>query len=78
MNHQYNDELTRSAFWVEMTAQLASFECLVHRREHLTAIDKKILKQIHRALYESYRLAEKQRSYHSRQLERIRREHVQA
>ena len=78
MNRQYNEELTRAGFWLEMTAHLANFEHLVHKREHLTATDKKTLKRIHKALYESYLLAEKQRSYHSRQLERIRREHVQA
>ena len=73
MNHQYNEEITRAAFWLEMSAQLAGFERLVHRREHLSAIDKEALKQIHIALYESYKLAKKQKDYHSRQLERIRR-----
>ena len=76
MNHQYNEELCRTCFWLEMTAHLANFERLVHKRDHLTAKDKKALKQIHRALYESYLLAEKQRSYHSRQLERIRRNYL--
>lgn len=74
MNRQYNEEIRRNAFWCEMSAHLAFFECLIHQREHLSVMDKKALKHIHRALYESYRLSEKQRSYHSRQLERIRKE----
>ena len=76
MNHQYNEELCRAGFWLEMTAHLANFEQLVHKREHLTATDKKTLKRIHKALYESYLLAEKQRNYHSRQLDRIRRKYL--
>ena len=76
MNHQYNEELTRTSFWVEMAALLASFERLVPKQGHLTPIDRKALKYIQGVLSESYELAEKQRGYHSRQLERIRRDYL--
>ena len=76
MNHQYNEELTRAAFWLEMAAQLSGFERLVKRREHLSATDKKTLRRIHKTLYESYELAHKQKEYHSRQLEKIRRNYL--
>ena len=76
MNHQYNEELTRTAFWLDTMTLLASFERLVRNQEHLTAIDKKTMKEIHRALYESYLLAKKQKNYHIRQLERIRRNYL--
>ena len=76
MNHQYNEELTRAAFWLEMAAQLSCFERLVKRREHLSATDKKTLRRIHKALYESYELAQKQKEYHNHQLEKIRRNYL--
>ena len=76
MNRQINEELTRTAFWYEMTAHLAGFERLVHRRDYLSARDKNTLKRIHKALYESYELAQKQKEYHSCQLEKIRRSYL--
>ena len=76
MNHQYNEELMRAAFWLEMAAQLSGFECLVRKTEHLSPTDKETLKRIKKALSESYSLAERQKNYHSRQLERIRRSYL--
>ena len=76
MNHQYNEELGRISFWLETASLLASFERLVPKQGHLTAKDKNALKYIQRMLCESYEIAEKQRSYHSRQLERIRRNYL--
>ena len=76
MNHQYNEELTRTSFWLETASLLASFERLAPKQGHLTAKDKKVLKYIRGVLCESYEMAEKQRSYHSRQLERIRRNYL--
>ena len=76
MNRQYNEELTRFCFWLEMSAQISGFERFVHRTEYLSPTDKETLKRIKKALSESYRLAERQKNYHSRQLERIRRNYL--
>ena len=76
MNHQYNEELTRAAFWLEIATQLSGFERLVHKTEHLSPMDKETLKKIKTALSESNKLADQQRRYHSRQLERIRRSYL--
>ena len=76
MNHQYNEELTRAAFWLEIATQLSGLEHLVHRTEYLSSTDKETLKRIKKALSESNKLAERQKNYHSRQLERIRRNYL--
>ena len=76
MNRQYNKEVERTSFWLEIASLLATFERLVPKQSHLTAKDKKALKYIQRVLSESYKLAGKQRSYHSRQLERIKRDYL--
>ena len=73
---KFNVCCSRIAFWESMAAHLAMFEGLVHRREYLTHEDRKTFRRIHDVLYESYEQATKQCKYHSRQLERLRKEYV--
>ena len=73
---KFNVCCSRVAFWESMAAHLAMFEGLVHRRENLTHEDRKRLRVIHSALYESYELSRKQEKYHIRQLERLRKEYI--
>ena len=73
---QFNVICDRVSFWENMAAHLAMFESLVHRREYLTHEDRKTLRRIHDALYESYGLSVRQNKYHSRQLERLRKDYI--
>ncbi len=76
MNQNYNTEITRAAFWLEMSEQLLGFERLVHKRESLSKMDKQILRRVHEMLYESYKLVDRQREYHNRQLKKMREEYL--
>ncbi len=66
---KYNGELSRVAFWHSMTTRLAEFESLVHHREHLRPEDVRALKEIHRALYECYKVAQEMQRRHRKELE---------
>ena len=68
VNEKYNGELSRVAFWHAMTTRLAEFESLVHQREHLRPEDVRALKEIHRALYECYKVSQDMQSEHRKEL----------
>ena len=66
---KFNGELSRVAFWHSMTTRLAEFESLVHHRKHLRPEDVRALKEIHRALYDCYKVAQDMQSRHRKELE---------
>ena len=71
---RFNSACSRFAFWQVMTAKLADFENLVHRKEHLTPNDIKAQKQIHCALYDCYTLAKEMRELHRVSLDTLRKQ----
>ena len=66
---KFNGELSRVAFWYAMTTRLAEFESLVHHRKHLRPEDVRALKEIHRALYDCYKVAQDMQGQHRKELE---------
>ena len=75
-NHRYNRCMKRVAFWGKLSARLTEIEALLHEQGHLTSEDVRVLKVIRQTLAGSYSRSQKAKEYHGRQLERLRKEHV--
>ena len=75
-NERFNTCRLRVAFWQKLSARLADIEALIRCHGHLTPEDVRVLKVIWRALSESYSRSQKAKDYHGRQLEKLRKEHV--
>lgn len=75
-NHRFNTCCMRVSFWEKLAAILAKAEKLSREQGHLTPEDVRVLKIVRRAIKESYKLVDRQREYHNRQLKKLRKEYV--
>lgn len=73
---EYNVEMRRAAFWNELSGELTLIGELLYQQEEFSAQDRKAIEKLREILIESYRLSERQRGYHSRRLERLRKEYL--
>lgn len=75
-NHRFNRNCMRVAFWQKLSACLANLEGFMRSQGHLTPEDMRVLNTVCKALKESYELVKRQKNYHSRQLEKLRKEYI--
>ena len=75
-NHRFNTCCMRVAFWQKLVAILVKAEKLSREQGHLTPEDVRVLKIVRKAVNESYRHTKKAEEYHSRQLQKLRKEYL--
>ena len=75
-NYHFNTCCIRVAFWQKLSEYLANLETLIRGQEHLTPEDVRVLKIVRKAVKESYKHTKKAEEYHSRQLQKLRKEYL--
>ena len=75
-NEKFHASCMRISFWDRLRAALLKAERLSQSQENLTPKDRRELKIIRQAIRDSYKRSEIAERYHSRQLERLRREYL--
>ena len=75
-NHRFNTCCMRLSFWQKLSVCLANIEALIRGQGRLTSDDVRILQIVRKAIKESYSHTKKAEEYHSRQLEKLRKEHL--
>ena len=75
-NHRFNTCCMRVAFWQKLSACLANFDEMTRSQGHLTPEDVRVLKIVRKAVNENYRHTKKAEEYHSRQLQKLRKEYL--
>ena len=75
-NHRFNTCCMRVAFWQKASEYLAKLETLIRSQGHLTPEDVRVLRIVRKGIKESYMHTKKAEEYHLRQLEKLRKEHL--
>ena len=75
-NEKFQSSCMRISFWQKLSVALSRAERLSQSQGNLTPDDKRVLKKIRQAIRDSYKRSEIAERYHSRQLERLRREYL--
>lgn len=75
-NHCFNTCCIRVAFWQKLSEYLANLEALIRCQGHLTPEDVRVLKIVRKAIKESHSHTKKAEEYHSRQLQKLRKEYL--
>ena len=73
---EYNAEVYRTSLWSVISRVLSDVGEKLYQSGDFTKFDMKALERIREILIESYKLSERQRRYHSRRLERLRKEYL--
>ena len=75
-NKRFHASCMRKSFWHRLREILARAESVSQRQGQLTSEDVRVLKIVRQAIRESYERSETALEYHSRQLEKLRREYL--
>ena len=75
-NHRFNRCCMRVAFWQKLSAYLANLEGFIRGQGHFTPEDVRVLNVVRKTIKDSDELSKQQSKYHSRQLERLRKEYI--